>query len=254
MCYNAKTNYFIERCQIVAKVSNCTLCGKEITTGFFSGDSNSLDVGLLSYNITCCDECFANNKSVAKRIKKRFSTKCENLIKSKKVKLSQKELGEMYLSYLREEKEQEEKCEDEILYNVLNFFSFNDNGFFSVREYRNGFFDRDITGKDMVKSIEKSQADTQCCCFDKDDITRIEYAQLGSGDFNGPFQKIYSYAIRLNDEKVMTYKPCITRACAYGNGFMFGYKKSAEKRLLEILNEFKEQIGSELPIVKVKKI
>ena len=87
--------------------------------------------------------------------------------------------------------------------------------------------------------------------FDK---SKIEYAKNHIGSFDGLFHKIYSFAIRLNDESVMTYKPCVTRTSAPGTGFGFGYQKSAEKKLIKQLEEFKQAIGSDLPIVKVKKI
>ena len=62
------------------------------------------------------------------------------------------------------------------------------------------------------------------------------------------------FAIRLNDETVMTYKPCIARTADSGAGFGFGYQKSAEKKLVYQLEEFKRLIGSDLPIVKINKI
>lgn len=244
----------IKENQTMAKTTNCALCGKEMTSGFFTGNAQTLDMGISSCNIVCCEECYEKYKKTAKRIRKRFSTKCEHLRKARKAKLSQKELGQMFFSYLKEEKECLEKCRGEVLDQVMNFFSFNDNGFFSVKEFGTGFSNQDISAGDMLKSIEKSQRDTDCLCFDKNDITKIEYAKIGIGDFNGLFQKIYSFAIRLNDEKVMTYKPTVTRALSYGSGFLFGYERSAEKRLRKTLNEFKKQIGSELPIVKVRKI
>jgi len=238
----------------MAKLTHCALCGKEMTNGFFSGESQTLVMSGSASNIVCCEDCYRTYKKAAARVKKRFSTKCENLSRARKVKLSQKELGEMFLRYLDEERRCAEKSSGEVLDVVMNGFSFNSNGFFSVREYGTGFADQDINVKGILKSTKQAQHDTGCFCFDKNDITRIEYAKVGWGDFNGLFQKVYSYAIRLNDETVMTYKPAITRAFSYGGGFIFGYERSAEKRFLRALNEFKKQIGTDLPIVKVKKI
>ena len=237
----------------MAKTTNCAFCGKELTKGFFTGDVTTLDVGLMQ-NIECCEECCEKYKKIAKHVKKRFSVKCETLKKKTKKKLTSKDLAQLFLQYARSEKECVARNAGEVADKALNFFSFNDNGYFSVREFSLGFAEKSINVKEMIKSIEKAQRDTGCICFDKSDITRIEYAPAGIGDFNGLFQKVYSYDIRLNDETVMTYKPTITRATSYGGGFLFGYRKSAEKRLLRVLNEFKKVIGSDLPIVKVKKI
>ena len=132
------------------------------------------------------------------------------------------------------------------------FYLLDDDGNFSVREYGKGNENLDITAEDMVKSHLK--VETDCHFFDKNDITKIEYAKNKMGSFDGLFHKIYSFAIRLNDETVMTYKPCVTRTATAGAGFAFGYQKSAEKKLIKELEEFKQAIGSDLPIVKVNKI
>jgi hypothetical protein len=68
------------------------------------------------------------------------------------------------------------------------------------------------------------------------------------------FSIAYSFNIRLNDERVMTYKPCITRAAFIGHGFGFGYYRSAEKKLIAELEALKRIIGSDLPITKVFKM
>lgn len=238
----------------MAKLTNCALCGKEITAGFFSGNNQTLDMAGSVKGIICCEECYDRYKQAAKRVKKRFSTKCETLSRARKVKLTQKELGQMFLQYLREEKQAADKCKGTEFEAVMNGFTFGSNGFFSVKEYGTGFIDQDINTNEILKSTERARKDTDCFYFDKNDITCIEYAKIGIGDFNGLFRKVYSFAIRLNDEKVMTYKPTITRALSFGGGFLFGYGRSAEKRLLRTLDEFKKQIGSDLPIVKVRKI
>ncbi len=238
----------------MAKTTHCAFCGKETIRGFLKGNTYDLFELKSGINIYCCEECFNQYGPSAQRVAKRFTTKYETIKKITKKNYSEKEIADMLLLYLKEEESQANKFGPQTLDCALNFFTFNKAGFFSVREYGKGFLNRDIRAIDMLKSVEKAQGDTDCFWFDKNDITKIEYAQDGSGSFVGFFKQVFSYAIRLNDEKVMTYKPCITRAFSYGGGFLFGYKKAAEKRLLGILNEFKKEIGSDLPIVKVKKI
>jgi hypothetical protein len=177
------------------------------------------------------------------------------LKKATKRKPTEKEITEMFLQYLEEEKKYSGKTA-QIEPDMFKSFYVYDSlapTYFSTREFGKGFLKSDVAAERMVKSLEKAE-NTQCCCFDKDDITKIEYAQIGSGNNLGLFKQAYSYAIRLNDESIMTYKPCVTRTAVLGSGFLFGYKKSAEKKVIEMLNEFKKQIGSDLPIVKVKKI
>lgn len=109
----------------------------------------------------------------------------------------------------------------------------------------------------MVKNIDKSQ-DQESCCFDKNDITRIEYKRdnliglkVSSWDFTHEY---YTYTVRFNSESTLTYKPCITRTAVLGRGFLvFGFKKAAEQELIKQLMTLRNAIGSDLPIVKVKK-
>lgn len=236
----------------MSKNLKCAFCGKEIVSGWFSGTAAYIDVGTF---VDCCEECHDQYKPYAKEHKERFSTKLENYKRATKKKLTGKEVADMFVAYLEEEKECYNKTiyADPDMFKAFYVYDSDYPNYFSTREFGTGFLKSDISAKRMVKSLEKSE-DTLCCCFDKNDITKIEYAPIGSGDPLGLFKQAFSYAIRLNDETVMTYKPCIARTAVLGSGFLFGYKKSANKKMVKILNEFKNQIGSDLPIVKVKKI
>lgn len=238
----------------MASIEICPFCGKELKVGFFSGEGEYISIGPKLTSVYLCKDCCEQHKPNLARIKNRFNTKCDNYRKARNIKkLSAKELIDLYNIYIEQEAVQSEKSMDKVLDSRLNYFLLGEDGFFSVREFGKGFLNEDIGVRDRLKSADKS-INTECLAFDKDDITKIEYAKIGSGSFNGFFRQVFSYAIRLNDESVFTYKPCITRAVTYGGGFLFGYQKSAEKRLVGILNEFKKEIGSDLPIVKVKKI
>jgi hypothetical protein len=124
---------------------------------------------------------------------------------------------------------------------------------FAVRETRTGFVNSDVSAKDMIKSLEAA-GDVDSYLVSRNDIDRIEYRQVGIGEPLGLFNIAYSFEIRLNDEKVITYKPCITRTALLGKGFCGIYNKiSARKQMEKLLKEFKEHIGSDLPIVRVRK-
>ena len=236
----------------MAKTTNCSFCGKEITKGIFNGEDCTLDLGTGTKLITCCQECHDKYKSELKANKKRFLTKFDNMKRATRAKYSEKEIAKLFMTYLEEKESQYAKYPDATATHIGSFFMTDDAGNFTVAEYGKGISNIDITAKDMVKSY--LSVETDCHFFDKNDITKIEYAKNHMGSFDGLFHKIYSFAIRLNDESVMTYKPCVTRTSAPGTGFGFGYQKSAEKKLIKQLEEFKQAIGSDLPIVKVKKI
>lgn len=240
----------------MAKVTNCAFCGKEVTSGLFKGDAEYLNVGLRILN--CCEECHKKYEAEFEQYKERFEVKLENLQKSKKGKISSPDLAKMFVQYIDEAKQYEESSREKSVDLFTAFYGHNSNGeqHFSVKEFGKGLSSSDVTPKDMVKSISAScdEAEESATFFDKNDITKIEYAKTGVGYQLGLFTAAYSFAIRLNDESVMTYKPCITRAAFIGHGFGFGYRRSAEKKLIKVLNEFKKTIGSDLPIVKVRKI
>ncbi len=236
----------------MAKVTNCAFCGKEITAGLFKGDAVLLNVGLQI--LSCCEECYKKYQPIYEQYKDRFELKLENLKKSSK-KISHTDIAKMFIKYIDEAKQYEENSIEKDVDLFTSFFAYNSNGeqYFSVKEFGKGWLNSDITAKDMVKSINAAQNEANIF-FDKEDITKIEYAKMGIGDPLGLFSVAYTFTIRLNDENVMTYKPCITRAAFIGHGFGFGYRRSAEKKLIKVLNEFKRIVGSDLPIVKVRKI
>ena len=235
----------------MAKTTNCAFCGKELTKGLFKGNNVLLDCGTKL--ITCCEECYEHYKTLEKTRKQRFGTKLTNLMNAKRIKkISDAEVAAMYRTYVQGEENQVLKWGAEIPCESVGIFLFSSNGCFSVREYATGFVNSDINAKDMLKSLKKS-AKTDCLFFDRNDITKIEYAKVGMGTFGGLFSKAYSFVIRLNDEKELTYKPAVTKTAMVGHGFGFGYRRSAEKKLVDQLEYFKKKIGSDLPIVKVNK-
>lgn len=236
----------------MAKTKFCQFCGKELTAGFFSGTATSVEVAPSVY-VTCCEDCEKEKKGEAKLNKERFGVKLANYKRSTKRKPSEAEIASMYRQYVTEQEEQIVKHGANIPNTFTGFFWHNENGVFSVREFQQGFFSSDVSAKEMVKSLKKATA-TEAFCFTKDDVTKLEFCRVGMGDPLGLFAIAYSYEIRLNDEKVMTYRPCITRTAVLGKGFLGLFcKKSAAKQVYKMLETFQQVTGCTLPIVEVKK-
>lgn len=136
-------------------------------------------------------------------------------------------------------------------YTDLGYFVVNEeNKCFAIREFELG---SDVTAGQMVKSLKKSE-ETGDVWFSKDDVTRLEYRTTFVGESLGLFSSAYSFEIRLNGEKVITYKPCITKAAFIGKGlFPHSQKKKAKEQCRGLLVLLKETIGADLPVVEVKK-
>lgn len=232
----------------MAKMTNCAFCGKELKKGFFGGDDYLIDTG--AGLLTCCEDCLDKYRGDEKRHRKRFEAKMENLKKAGKRKVSKQELASMYMTYLQEEEDQMRKGGALFPMDVTGCFILGGDGHFAVREQKIGFGNSDVSAKDMVKTLNKA-GDYDSLFFDKEDVTKLEFRSTGIGDPLTLFSTAYSYEIRLNDEKVMTYKPCITRMAVLGTGIF--KRRSANKKMYRLMETFKQYIGSDLPVVKVKK-
>lgn len=236
----------------MAKTKTCAFCGKDVG-GIFSDDREYFNVGLST--ITCCKACYKKYKDDLNIHKDRFEAKVTNIKKTTKSKLSHEDIAKMFVTYVNEAEEYNKKSQGKDVDMFHGFFCYDSNAnHFVCKEFAKGFINSDVDAKSMIKSMESAQNEIYTEFFDKNDITKIEYARTGIGDPLGLFSIAYSYNIRLNDEKVMTFKPCITRAATLGRGFIFGYKRSSEKQLMKIFAEFKRVTGSDLPVVKVRKI
>lgn len=235
----------------MAKTVHCVFCGKELTTGFFNGTAEELEIAELTY-VPCCSECKESYAAIAEEDKERFGAKLENYKRSTGKKPKGEELGKLYCRYLLEEDNQRQiPCGETKGFH--RFFWHTEDGFFAIRETRTGFINSDVSAKDMIATLDSAAA-ADSYMFSRDDITMIQYRQVGMGDPLGLFNIAYSFEIRLNDEKVLTYKPCITRTAVLGKGFCGIYNKtSARKQMEKLLQEFKTAIGSDLPIERVRK-
>lgn len=202
----------------MAKLIQCPFCGKEINASIRSDESEQLYVGDM-------------------------------------VKLTDVDLANMILTYLSEEDEYINKNGHKKLDYFRHFYCFNDEGYFTVREFLNStFIESDISARAMVASKVASEI-VDTAPFTKDDITKLEYRFTSKlGDPVGLVSFAFSVEIRLNDEKVLTYKPCITRLAVIGRGITpYFTRRSAEKKVKAALEDFKRATGCTLPIVKVRK-
>lgn len=236
----------------MAKMKNCALCGAEVKSGLFSGDAELLDVG--DNLITLCPHCYAKYKKDEKLHAKRFGAKLRTYLRANKLKkLDQQEIMRLYAAYRQEGA----SCGNNIsLCDKYTIFGggikYTNDGLFSAMEFSNDFLHTDISATDMIRSARKATNDREIW-FTKDDITRIELVPNRMGTFCNLFTKAYSYTIRFNDQHQLHYRPCITRVAALGHGFAIGYRKSAEKKLMKQLEQFRQAIGTELPVVICKK-
>ena len=231
----------------MAKTTKCAFCGKEVTKGLFTGNAEELQ---LSQTIVCCKSCYDKFSAAIADKEYRIKNKIENMKRSAKVKLSGEEIAKLVNKYLAEETQQKEKAGNQELDRFSAFFAYNEAGFFTVREFQMS----GLLSDDESSSITETQF-VDGVPFDKNDITRIEYRKATKvGHSTSLFSELHAFELRLNDEKVFTYKPCITKAVVGGKGLLpFLAAKNAEKRFVEQLQQFKQVIGTELPIVKVNK-
>lgn len=234
----------------MSKVTNCAFCGKQITKGFLSGDATELTLS-LDVAITCCEECEKKYSNELYYDHERFAKKIYNYQKKAKVKLTDRQIAHYFLKYTNDINKHNEKMAFEATPEFYAFYNYDEKGRFSVEEFQLGFRTRDIKIYDMALSkMENVTAIDNV--FDKNDITKIAYRRKRLGDICGLFSAAYTYDIILNDETVFTYKPCVTRYATIGYGLPYLWFFSADKKVKKALAQFKETIGSDLPIERVK--
>ncbi len=234
----------------MSKVTSCAFCGKPITKGFLSGDATSLSFS-LDVSVTCCEECEKKYSNELYYSHDRFAKKIYNYQKKAKVKLTDRQIARYFLQYTNDINKHNEKTAFEATPEFYAFYNYDEKGRFSVEEFQLGFRSRDIKIDDMaISKIENYTAIDNV--FDKNDITKIAYRRKRLGDIRGLFSAAYTYDIILNDETVFTYKPCVTRYAVIGRGLPYLWFLSADKQVKKALEQFKETIGSDLPIERAK--
>lgn len=237
----------------MAKSTPCAFCSKEVTTGFFKGEDKLITLSTSSF--VCCPECYEKYNKYVPGIRNRFVAKIENYEKSNKFGLFKSikdaEKKAFFMKYCEEAKEYErrEANASEAMPNA--FYSADMNGNVWITEASMSHIDSIDSSKNQLKDITRNLNDA-VGPFNKSDISKLEFTIEKWGNNSSMFQVIYSYFVRLNDEKVITYKPCIAKGAALG-GFQLGSKKRARKEIIASLERFKATLGLDLPIVERKK-
>ena len=233
----------------MAKTTICAFCGKEITTGFFSGEARDIAIA-DNVEVPCCEECYETEKKIAKAFKAHFTTKLENYKWENRSKVSLAEAAKMYVKYKADMQEFLEKNKGKEPQTAGSFYVCDDEGNFGWTERRQGFVNSDVSTKDKIKTLKTMGYDV--FGFTKEDISCIEYRLCDSQQL-GLFQKAYSLVICLNHEKEVSIKPCFSKTVIVTKKMLFGYRKKAVREAEQMLETFKKRIGSDLEIKEVKK-
>ena len=234
----------------MAKMVKCKFCGKEMKDSFFSGDAFYLNMG-GNVSVPCCEDCYKQYGLGSKIEEKRFNSKVENFKKSNgKRKLTDEEQETLYITYYNEMKDYKEKEASATLID-LGYFKSNEDGLFSVAEFVLGSV---TSGKEIINAIDKVTEEA-VGVFDRSDISCLEYRltdKLGS-DTGKAMTTAYVFEVRLNDPRVMTYKPCVTYVVATGTAFLpHRRKEKAEESVIATLNVLKKATGAMVQITKIK--
>lgn len=233
----------------MAKTVTCEFCGKELKTGFFSGDAYAISVGDLG-SLNCCEHCLDTYQLSDKRERKRLEVKAANYKKTNRIRrISQQELLQLYLSYWNQRNEYQTRQNSLEPVEDCGYFHAGDGSFF-VEEFALGSVS---TTREMIRSIDKL-GNTPVCSFSGQDITRLEYrltSRLGTS--TGFFKSAYIFEIRLNDPRELTYRPCISYFVSDGCALLpFRCRQKAEKKLVETLQILKGLSGTQAQITKVR--
>lgn len=230
----------------MAKTVTCAFCGAPLTKGLIRGTARGLSIadGIV---VHCCESCLESEKALAKLLRPRFTAKLENCKWENGVKFTEAQIMQMYRNYAKE-------CASYLEEGLVpseraEFYSFDKNGRFGWMERKVGRSADDASHEGSLYTHKQEGCDT--FGFTKDDISCIEF-RLNRGERSGLFKRNYSVEICLNHEDSVSFRPCYGITVVQGSGVMFGYRHSARKRADELLRQFKNHIGSELPVREVR--
>ena len=234
----------------MAKTKVCPFCGKEYQDKFFgSSEADILEFGegLTFTSVSCCNDCGNRYREEVKKEGKRFAVKVANMKSATKKKFKDADIARKFSAYLAEKATYPEYTGEQALPMCFAFIS--PDGHFGMTEFYTE--NSEYSLKQYEKSMNKIFAWESDRLFTARDVSKLEYRQVGMKDMTGMFSAVLTYDIRLNDEKTMTYKPCIARFFVSGKGLRPAH--SAEKEIIRQLEVFKSKVGVNLPITKVKK-
>ena len=235
---------------IMAKTKVCPFCGKELSGKLFATDSLDLELGKTFSSerdhIVCCEECHSKYEASAKSEGERFAVKMANIQKSTHKKLGNDQKAKLFLKYLEEKDQRTPYTGEPGL--PISFCSITPDGHFSVMEFN--IDERDFSTRDYQKTLDRIYKYDNKHVFSAGDVSMLQY-RVSNRFISTVFTSFYTYDIRLNDEKAITYKPCIARFIVKGTGLFPTH--SANKKMLAFLKVFQEKVGVNIPITKVKK-
>lgn len=236
----------------MAKTKQCSFCGKEIENKLFSTDVKVLDAGIF---INCCDECYAKYEKFAENEKERFSVKMDNYRTGNKIGIF-KSLGnkeaDLFIKYYEEGQEYLAKSNGLQPVVPLGFYHVDEAGHFWANEASlTGATSFSVTD-DQYNTFSSNSDVEGTAAFSKDDISRLDFYIDKLVNQIDMFHSLFDVYIRINDEKEITYKPCILKTVVSG-GFLIGNRKRAKKELIERLENMKEILGLNVEIVEYKK-
>ena len=236
----------------MAKTKICPICGKEYLDGFFKNDESGvlyLSEGSFkedSYAIHCCKACHERYKEAAEINGQRFAAKITNMKKARRCRLSDAQIAKLFVSYIEEAQNYTPYEGDDAL--PFTFCFTTPDGRFCVREAVRGM--TYLTGKQYVKALDKLLTFNKNFVFSKEDVSMLEY-RVQEEVNSTLFSTVMSFEIRLNDDKNMTFKPCVTRFYVAGKGLF--PKRAAKREMRRLMEVFKEKVGVDAPITFVKK-
>lgn len=198
--------------------THCPFCGKELTAGTlgFGKNSRKLTLGLL--DLVCCSECAKKYQQFVDKDRSRFYQKLRNMIYTDDLDyeisdyFTQEKVAELFKQYYEESKKyllSQEYC---------GFFT----GTGGQLELVQGFLMTEeaslvgawapeglvLRASDMIKKENWQQVRRPAWPFMPQDISRFEYA-LDRFPYDFEEQFALSFTIKLNNPRVMTYKPCL---------------------------------------------
>ena len=236
----------------MAKKKICPICGKEYMDGFFgTEESGILSFGKVleredSHMISCCRACAERYKEIAGEVGRRFAVKLNNLRKARRTRLKEEQIGKLFVQYVRQMQTQPYYNGEEGL--LLSFCHITPDGRFCATEMDTSV--SDITVRGFKKSLDQILTFDRRYVFGKEDVSMLEY-RLAEKEIISPFRRLHTYYIRLNDEKTMTGKPCITKFIVSGKGLLPG--RAASKEMRRLMEVFRSRVGVQAPITEVKK-
>ena len=232
---------------IMNKTVTCAFCGKEMTNGFMKKESRALDVG-VGVSVDCCPDCCTpEREAMTLMYHDVFSDKLDNCAWAhRKLVFKKEESVKMYLPFCEERFALDKKYIGIQPTQQGDFYRYDNQGHFTWREQKISFIASD---KNKVLSVQLNQVGGSV--FSKEDISCIRFCVSNRKELK-PFVQNYTVEICVNDMHTVSGKPQFTRTEIIVKGMPFTAKKRATAAAQKLLEQFRQDIGSNLPVEAVK--